>query len=357
MYSLWCDALYRLSLAQHYRNRIFWFPHSMDFRGRAYPCPPHLTYLAHDMGRALFRFAQGKRLGPDGLNWLKLHAINLTGLKKKESVAERLRYANQILPDIIDSARNPMTGKKWWTQSEEPWQTLATCMEIDGALCCPDGPENFVSHLPIHQDGSCNGLQHYAALGRDEYGAMSVNLAPGDRPGDVYSDVAQLASARLFPLKVLLLSTDKFCVPAQVEKTRTKDAALGNPIAQILEGHVSRKTVKQTVMTVVYGVTRFGARLQIAKQLKEVPNFPEDKVPQCSTYLADQTFHSLKEMFSSAREIQDWLTESARLIVSVVGGKVEWVTPLGFPVVQPYVKTNHMTRSVVLTFKSLRETA
>lgn len=54
----------------------------------------------------------------------------------------------------------------------------------------------------------------------------------------------------------------------KVEKERVKDAAEGNLIAQILEGKVSRKVVKQTVMTTVYGVTRFGARLQIAKQLK-----------------------------------------------------------------------------------------
>ena len=79
------------------------------YRGRAYPCSPHLTYLAHDMGRALFRFAQGKPLGPSGLDWLKVHTINLTGQKKKEPVSERLRYANEILPDIIDSAQQPMT--------------------------------------------------------------------------------------------------------------------------------------------------------------------------------------------------------------------------------------------------------
>ena len=39
------------------------------------------------------------------------------------------------------------------------------------------------------QDGSCNGLQHYAALGRDKGGAEAVNLAPFDKPQDVYSDV------------------------------------------------------------------------------------------------------------------------------------------------------------------------
>lgn len=44
------------------------------------------------------------------------------------------------------------------------------------------------------QDGSCNGLQHYAALGRDVLGATSVNLMPCEEPQDVYSGVAQQVS-------------------------------------------------------------------------------------------------------------------------------------------------------------------
>lgn len=54
----------------------------------------------------------------------------------------------------------------------------------------------------------------------------------------------------------------------QVERERSKDAANGLKVAQILDSYVRRKVIKQTVMTTVYGVTRFGARLQIAKQLK-----------------------------------------------------------------------------------------
>jgi DNA-directed RNA polymerase len=42
----------------------------------------------------------------------------------------------------------------------------------------------------VVQDGSCNGLQHYAALGRDRHGAESVNLIAGDKPADVYSGIA-----------------------------------------------------------------------------------------------------------------------------------------------------------------------
>lgn len=48
--------------------------------------------------------------------------------------------------------------------------------------------------MPLLQDGSCNGLQHYAALGRDVIGATSVNLMPCDVPQDVYSGVAQQVS-------------------------------------------------------------------------------------------------------------------------------------------------------------------
>lgn len=62
---------------------------------------------------------------------------------------------------------------------------------------------------------------------------------------------------------------------AQVEEFRKKDAERGVKVAQVLQGFISRKVVKQTVMTVVYGVTRYGGRLQIEKRLKEIDEFPE----------------------------------------------------------------------------------
>ena len=43
-------------------------------------------------------------------------------------------------------------------------------------------PVRYVSRVPVHQDGSCNGLQHYAALGRDLTGGYAVNLCPSDKP-------------------------------------------------------------------------------------------------------------------------------------------------------------------------------
>ncbi|XP_060001884.1 DNA-directed RNA polymerase, mitochondrial isoform X5 [Lagenorhynchus albirostris] len=311
MQSLRADALYRLSLARHLRHRVFWLPHNMDFRGRTYPCSPHFNHLGSDLARALLEFAQGRPLGPHGLNWLKIHLVNLTGLKKRESLQARRDYADELMEDILDSADRPMTGRKWWMEADEPWQALACCMEVARAVRAPD-PAAYVSHFPVHQDGSCNGLQHYAALGRDSAGAASVNLLPSDLPQDVYSEVA-----------------------AQVEVFRRQDAEQGVQVAQVLEGFISRKVVKQTVMTVVYGVTRYGGRLQIEKRLREIHDFPQDFVWEASHYLVRQVFNSLQEMFSGTRSIQRWLTESARLI-SHTGSAVEWVTPLGIPIIQPY---------------------
>ncbi|KAM6332267.1 DNA-directed RNA polymerase, mitochondrial isoform 2-T2 [Alca torda] len=319
MHSLRMDALYKLSIANYVRDKVFWFPHNMDFRGRTYPCPPYFNHLGNDVTRAILLFAEGRPLGPKGLDWLKIHLINLTGLKKKNALQERLEYANEIMEEILDSADHPLTGRKWWMNTDEPWQALACCMEIAKASRSPD-PAAYISHFPVHQDGSCNGLQHYAALGRDLIGAISVNLMPCNVPQDVYSAVAQ-----------------------QVEEFRKKDAEQGVKIAQVLQGFISRKVVKQTVMTVVYGVTRYGGRLQMEKRLKEIDEFPEEYLWEASHYLVKQVFNGIKEMFSATRDIQNWLTESAKLIAQS-GRTVEWVTPLGLPIVQPYYRT----RSTVL---------
>uniref|UniRef100_A0A3P8UQT3 DNA-directed RNA polymerase n=1 Tax=Cynoglossus semilaevis TaxID=244447 RepID=A0A3P8UQT3_CYNSE len=280
MHSLRMEALYKLSIANCLRDEIFWLPHNMDFRGRTYPCPPYFNHLGGDMARSILVFAEGKPLGPKGLDWLKLHLINLTGVKKKSSLQERLEYANTIMEDILDSADNPLDGRKWWMTADEPWQALACCMEIAKAVRSPD-PTQFISGFPIHQDGSCNGLQHYAALGRDVIGATSVNLVPCDVPQDVYIGVAH-----------------------QVEALRAEDAQTGLKVAQVLEGFISRKVVKQTVMTVVYGVTRYGGRLQIQKRLEEIDEFPKEYVWEASSYLVRLVFSALKEMFTGTRKIQ-----------------------------------------------------
>lgn len=252
MNSLWCWLHYRIALACHFKNDVLFFPHNMDFRGRVYPISPHLNHMGDDINRCILKFARGRPLGERGLYWLKLHIVNITGLLKRKSVKERMQFAEDHMDDMLDSANNPLEGRKWWLQSEEPWQTLAACIELRDALASGD-PTTYISHLPIHQDGSCNGLQHYAALGKDHQGALEVNLLPAEVPADVYSSVA-----------------------ARVEEKRKEDELnesspdhqLAIKLRNFLPQDLPRKVIKQTVMTTVYGVTEFGARQQIKRQLK-----------------------------------------------------------------------------------------
>lgn len=221
-------------------------------------------------------------------------------------------------------------------------------MELRSALESPD-PHAFESNFPVHQDGTCNGLQHYAALGGDTQGAQQVNLGAAERPSDVYSYIA-----------------------AMVQEKVAADAADRHKYGMMLDGKITRKVVKQTVMTTVYGVTFVGARDQIEKQLKERVDVPSEECWNAAAYVARKVLDCIGNLFSGAQDIQTWLNLSARLISKSIpparihaslapppprkGTRskrplpstrtkeeqmtaVVWTTPLGLPVVQPYRKT------------------
>ena len=79
----------------------------MDFRGRAYPIPPHLNHIGDDLSRGLLKFAEAKSLGERGLRWLKIHLANLYGYDKA-NFDERVEFVMKHMPEIYDSALNPL---------------------------------------------------------------------------------------------------------------------------------------------------------------------------------------------------------------------------------------------------------
>ncbi|KAF1769684.1 hypothetical protein GCK72_001501 [Caenorhabditis remanei] len=328
--SLWCWMLYRVVLADHFRGQTLFFPHNMDFRGRVYPLSPYLSHMGDDVNRCILKFAKSQPLGSKGFDWLKLHCINLTGTMKRSSVTDRMVEAERLLPMILDSARDPLGGEKWWMSSDEPWQTLAACVEIEQAMRYGSDVASFKSQLPVHQDGSCNGLQHYAALGRDNEGGVQVNLTQSDTPNDVYSDVAQRVEQKR----------------KQDEESNGDDRDVALKLRDALPQNVPRKVIKQTVMTTVYGVTMYGAVLQIKRQLKAL-DIPGEDAAIFARYLARKTFASLNDAFTSSMALKDWF----RLIAkgsSDLMKTVEWITPLGLPVVQPYCKLTERKSKLVL---------
>ena len=45
VFALRMDLLYKLSVANHLREKVFWLPSNIDFRGRVYPIPPHCCHM------------------------------------------------------------------------------------------------------------------------------------------------------------------------------------------------------------------------------------------------------------------------------------------------------------------------
>eukprot|EP00012_Vannella_robusta_P013192 CAMPEP_0206208796 /NCGR_PEP_ID=MMETSP0166-20121206/16501_1 /ASSEMBLY_ACC=CAM_ASM_000260 /TAXON_ID=95228 /ORGANISM="Vannella robusta, Strain DIVA3 518/3/11/1/6" /LENGTH=973 /DNA_ID=CAMNT_0053630019 /DNA_START=211 /DNA_END=3129 /DNA_ORIENTATION=- len=329
-FSLRCDFMLKKNTAEALLGEdAFFFPHNMDFRGRCYPIPPHLNHIGSDVCRGLLQFAEGKPLGERGLYWLKAHLASLCGVNKV-SFDDRVKYTEDHIADIIDSAENPLDGNRWWLEADDAWQALSCCFELRDALRMKD-PTKYVSHVPIHMDGSCNGLQHYAALGGDIEGGKSVNLLPADCPQDVYAHVLRIVRQKI-----------------------EEDAAAGNELAEKLVGKVIRKTIKQTVMTSVYGVTYIGARKQIAGQLRDQEVIPDEKLFEASIYVTKITFAAMQSMFTGARQIMAWLGDTARA-VSRTGTTMQWTTPIGIPAEQHYRRPGRLQVKTLLQSVTLAE--
>ncbi|CAK4072457.1 unnamed protein product [Aphanomyces euteiches] len=428
--SLRCDTLYKLQVAQEFQHEdAIYFPYNMDFRGRVYPIPPNLNHLGSDMSRALLIFKNKKPLGVDGLYWLKVHLAGLYGIDKC-SFDDRVKFVDEHMPQIMACAAHPLADdedSRWWQEAEAPFLTLGVIFELARAVQSPN-PEEFMSNLPVHMDGSCNGLQHYAALGRDKAGAEQVNLIVSDKPQDVYSGVAARVIEKIesdFEMEMLTfeeclaktrvdkmskwLAHKKVCAEYEakcaeyedeVEKnnhikkmrqlargkkgkeehetlSKVKLQRLRKPkepqwyhetedqffhreakyeldqltrkkeFSRMLLNRITRKVVKQTVMTSVYGVTAIGARKQINARLDEVfllegKNMDEEleeTVYNASKYTSDLTMRSMGDLFSTAREIMEWLAKCTE-IVAEDGQMMSWITPLGLPVTQPYRKSH-----------------
>ncbi|KAF2607190.1 hypothetical protein F2Q68_00046123 [Brassica cretica] len=147
-----CDVELKLEVARKMKDEEgFYFPHNVDFRGRAYPMHPYLNHLGSDLCRGILEFCEGKPLGESGLRWLKIHIANLYGGGvDKFAYKDRVAFAESHLEDIFDSSDRPLEGKRWWLNAEDPFQCLAACMNLSEALRSPF-PEAAVSHIPIHQ--------------------------------------------------------------------------------------------------------------------------------------------------------------------------------------------------------------
>lgn len=327
-------------------EEAIYFPHNLDFRGRVYPISHYLSPQGDDLSRALLTFADAKPLGSDGAAWLAIHGANCLGETPEGEKVSRMTFRERI--DWIDRhtdhicrvAADPFTAT-WWKDADKPLQFYAFCVEWSKYVA-EGRSDDFVSGLPIAQDGSCNGLQHFSALLKDEIGARSVNILPMETPQDIYQFIADRVLNEL------------------------ERRAASNPIAAtwLTSGLVTRKLTKRPTMTFGYGSKMYGFRDQIIAYLSDLETWPEVKimftnegtgkhvVGEAASLMAELIWEALHELAPASGEAMKWMQTAAGEIVKN-GRPVAWRVPLtNFPVRQDkYFKTKSKQIETILAGK------
>lgn len=300
-------------------RECIYFVYNMDWRGRIYPLSSYLNPQGNDVAKALLQLSKGKPLGETGAAWLAVHGANSYG-QDKVSFDERIQWVLDNQDAILDSAANPLDGERFWVNAENPWQFLAFCLEWMGYTM--QGTE-YVSHLAVGLDGSCNGLQNFSAMLRDQIGGKATNLVPSEKPSDIYSEVASVAQFRV-----------------------NQDTHNQVPYADLWYGKVNRKIAKRPSMTLSYGATRYGFGDQLRETIRKLNDESTDGTKylgECDefkacVYMAGVLYEAIGSVVVAARQAMDWLQEVAR-VVAQNGLPIQWETPAGLLVSQNYRKS------------------
>lgn len=279
-----------------------WYPVRYDYRGRVYYDVSYLSPQGNDLERGLLRFAGEPRelVDQPSLRAMAIHVANMAG-HDKLPYDERVAWTLSRMDELGAISADPVGSLDLWEGAEEPWQYLA------GACALVRGDDGA---LPVYSDGTCNGLQVFALLLRDEETAARVNVTPGDRPRDVYREVALRAQKLLYNFEG------------------------GGRMSDWLEGVLPRKLVKRTVMTIPYGVTKTTARMYLHEQLEEKIREgrtwagSSEEFKASTLALADAVWTAVWELLPAAMRCREWLVQVAR----AVGAPFYWKTPLGYKV-------------------------
>ena len=285
------------------------FPTQLDFRSRLYYVPSYLNPQGTDLAKSLLKFAEKKPIGEEGFKWLCIHLANTYGYDKV-SLAEREQWALDNKEDILKSADESFQCS-FWEKADKPWQFLAACYEFAKV---DEHGLGYESDIILNIDGSCNGLQHFSSLFRDEKGGYATNLTDTDNPQDIYQIVCDNV----------------------IEKLKKSD----NPIAkEWLDIGIDRKSTKRSVMVLPYGGTRWSCVDFIDEYVQERENKGEKLVfknrQKACLFLAHTVWDSIGSVVVKATEAMDWLKSAAKLVAKK-DKPVHWLTPLGFPVRQAY---------------------
>ncbi len=262
------------------RPEIF-YAYQADARGRLYPLGSILHPQGDDLNRALLEFADALPLTAAGVRPLAIYGsqqikddtilqhFRIEG-RDKPTLDERVAWIEAHSEQIVRCAANPL-GETWWRGSDgqhgpqvsKPFTFLAFCFAWadyqrygELASCA----------LPVHVDGTCNGLQHIGALMRDRSLATATNVLPSPLPRDIYSEVASAVRDRMVKPAIRTKAANKS--PLDLEMARRQDESAREFFTEFSQ-LVNRALAKSVVMIIPYGAGVDEYRASIHEKLRE----------------------------------------------------------------------------------------
>lgn len=317
------------------------FMYQADFRGRVYAITTGVSPQGSDLQKALIHFADGKPLDtPQAVAWFKRNIANKFGIDKVPH-AEQEKWVDENSDLLVAIGTEPVRRREWM-DADCPLQFIAACREYARFV---NDPAGFVSHLPIGLDGSCNGLQHFSAMLRDAVGGRATNLLDGERPNDIYAQVAEVVE------RLLRAELEK-AKPEPATGEEAKRQARESEYLNLWLAHgVNRSLVKRSVMTLPYGSTRFScADFIVADYLRmgKAPEFKREQYSYAASYLSHFAWAAIGQVVIAAREAMDYLQKSAQVLIKSPLQQIEWFTPTGFKVRQVYREADIVTINSIL---------
>lgn len=311
----WARYYEALRVARMYKDKTFWFVYQYDYRGRAYANTRGVSPQGSDLQKALLMAAEGVPITTERAKfWFYTAGANRFGFDKA-TLQERYEWTAERAELICNIAMDPLANRQW-TEADSPFQFLAWCFEFARYV---QEPDTFVSHLALGQDGSCNGLQHFSAMLRDEVGGQATNLVPSDTQQDIYRLVSQETT------RLLSEMTGLSCV-----------------FTQKWQAHIlSRELVKRSVMTLPYGSTRFSCADFIYTEYMakhKAPEFDKADYRKAARWLSVPVWDAIGNVVVKAREAMAWLQAASDELLEAGISEISWTSPSGFVVRQRYSK-------------------
>ena len=210
-------------------------------------------------------------------------------------------------------AQDPFEYLDLWATKDKPFQYLAFCFDYYQFLLKARNNEKYISHLPVHLDGSNNAYQHIASLCKDNKLAKAVNLKETMFIDDVwnYDDSSkqdlytEVLDQLLINFKSIFLANNQYVI-------------------DWLKEDINRSIIKKPILMIPYGGTNFGIVNYLERQ-----TWKEPKTYEHYKFLTHHIRLALNQVSPSCEYVMNYLKEKA---------VTSWISPSGFYVQQEYKK-------------------